>query len=182
MITTLDDFKTEKTSPKTIWQQIDEEIKQSEQYLEPIGPQPAKPEYQDVKETAQKLRKQYKKYYPNIKVSVRISRYSMGQSIDVTIKEIPREYLKSWEEIKDTIICSYYLNEDNLDEYTEMYLDEYKKMYDNNKCSTLFVKDQHREFLEQIHQIYNYKESDYYTDYYYSYYHGGVDFEGAIIL
>lgn len=174
MITTLDDFQTEKTSQKTIWQQIDEEIKQSEQYIEPIGPEQAKAEYQDVKETAKQLRKQYKKYYPNIKVSVRISRYSMGQSIDVTIKEIPREYIKTWEEIKDTIICSYYLNDDDIQDY--------KEQYDNNVCSDIFVKDQHREFLEMIHQIYNYKESDYYTDYYYSYYYGGVDFEGAIIL
>ena len=43
----------------------------------------------DIKDIAKLVRADIKKVFPDVKVSVRIDRYSGGQSLDVTIKEAP---------------------------------------------------------------------------------------------
>jgi hypothetical protein len=43
----------------------------------------------DIKDIARSLRKQYRAEFPGFKFSVRISRFSGGQSIDVDIKSLP---------------------------------------------------------------------------------------------
>lgn len=56
----------------------------------------------DVTEIAKLIKKDIKKYFPNIKVSVKSERYSGGKSINVIIKQLPfnpfrQEYIQNYD-------------------------------------------------------------------------------------
>lgn len=94
---------------------------------------------------------------PAIKTSVRISRYSMGRSIDVTITEAPFEVLNpAWTEACKAGACVWDL--DGISKYT----DEATRVF---------------EVVRQIRDDYNYDRSDSMTDYYDVNFGGSVSFD-----
>lgn len=178
MQTCLEDFKTEVKTTTLKIEEIENEIKEEENtykyeanYQE-FGDK--KYEHLDVKEIAKLLRADYKSAFPDMKISVRISRYSMGQSITAQVKQIPRKYLLNWDEIEQHIICSNNYDEDNMDYF--------KEKYDNNENCIAFMKDAIYEQLQDIHNKYNCGEVEYYTDYYHTNYYGRCDVDGAEII
>ena len=163
MITTLDDFKTTQ-------KQADEQ-KYTPEYTK-TGNKEYK--HADVKDIAKELRKQYKAMFPDIKISVTINRFAGGESIDAKVKEIPKKYLLSWDEIKQYIQTS-----NNYDVEAMPY---FKKKYDDDICHIAFIQDEIYEQLQDIHSMYKYAENECYTDYYYTNYFGNCNVDGAKII
>jgi len=94
---------------------------------------------------------------PAIKTSVRISRYSMGRSIDVTITEAPFAVINpEWVQARNEGVSVWEL--DNIDKFTA----EASRVFD---------------VVESIRAAYNYDRSDSMTDYYDVNFGGGVSFD-----
>ena len=111
----------------------------------------------DVKDIAKLIRKDLKKAFgKGNKFSVRISRFSGGQSIDVTAKEVTDDLLFTYEELCEKARF------DRL-QYTNPSLYEHlDKLYQERQ----FLNDDTVKRINDIVSQYNYNESDPYTDYY----------------
>jgi hypothetical protein len=124
----------------------------------------------DISEIAKRLRKEIKaavkaKELPKCKYSVRISRYSMGQSLSVTITETPfpihnRRYLELEHRIS---YCDGECGEmreeiERIDRWTQKAIDLIKTM-------------------EEMANQWNYDGSDSQTDYFNVNYYSGVDYD-----
>lgn len=111
----------------------------------------------DVKDIAKFIRKDLKKEFgKGNKFSVRTSRFSGGQAIDIYIKEATDDLTYTYEELYQRNNLEK-LQWDNPDLYK--YLNE---LYQNSK----FVRDEVKDTIKSIANKYNYNESDPYTDYY----------------
>lgn len=94
---------------------------------------------------------------PAIKTSVRISRYSMGRSIDVTITEAPFAVINpEWVQARNEGVSVWEL--DNIEKFTA----EANRVFD---------------VVKNIRAAYNYDRSDSMTDYYDVNFGGGVSFD-----
>lgn len=111
----------------------------------------------DVKDIAKLIRKDLKKAFgKGNKFSVRISRFSGGQSIDITAKQVTDDLVYSYKELYERNNLER-LQWDNPDLYE--YLNE---LYQKQQ----FLTDDVRKTIKAIVDQYNYNESDPYTDYY----------------
>ena len=111
----------------------------------------------DIKDIAKLIRKDLKKAFgKGNKFSVRISRFSGGQSIDITAKQVTDDLVYSYKELYEKNNLER-LQWDNPDLYE--YLNE---LYQKQQ----FLTDDVRKTIIAIVDQYNYNESDPYTDYY----------------
>lgn len=111
----------------------------------------------DVKDIAKLIRKDLKKEFgKGNKFSVRISRFSGGQSIDITAKQVTDDLVYSYKDLYERNNLER-LQWDNPDLYE--YLNE---LYQKQQ----FLTDDVRKTIKSIVDQYNYNESDPYTDYY----------------
>lgn len=111
----------------------------------------------DIAEIAKLIRKDLKKEFgKGNKFSVRIKRFSGGQSLDVTAKQVNDDLVYTYEELCEKANFNW-LKYDNPDLYE--YLD---KKYQE----TQFLTDETIKRIRRIVDYYNYNESDPYTDYY----------------
>ena len=111
----------------------------------------------DVKDIAKLIRKDLKKEFgKGNKFSVRISRFSGGQSIDITAKQVTDDLVYSYKELYERNNLER-LQWDNPDLYEYL-----NKLYQKQQ----FLTDDVRKTIKSIVDQYNYNESDPYTDYY----------------
>ena len=111
----------------------------------------------DIAEIAKLIRKDLKKEFgKGNKFSVRIKRFSGGQSLDVTAKQVNDDLVYTYEELCDKANFNW-LKYDNPDLYE--YLD---KKYQEVQ----FLTDETVKKIKSIVEQYNYDESDSYTDYF----------------
>ena len=111
----------------------------------------------DVKDIAKLIRKDLKKEFgKGNKFSVRISRFSGGQSIDITAKQVTDDLVYSYKELYERNNLER-LQWDNPDLYEYL-----NKLYQKQQ----FLTDDVRKTIKAIVDQYNYNESDPYTDYY----------------
>ena len=111
----------------------------------------------DIKDIAKLIRKDLKKAFgKGNKFSVRISRFSGGQSIDITAKQVTDDLIYSYKELYERNNLER-LQWDNPNLYE--YLNE---LYQKQQ----FLTDDVRKTIKSIVDQYNYNESDPYTDYY----------------
>lgn len=111
----------------------------------------------DITEIAKLIRKDLKKEFgKDCKFSVRISRYSGGQSLTVTPKKVTDDLIYTYEELCEKANFER-LQWDNPDLYE--YLD---KKYQEIQ----FLTDETISRIKKIVDYYNYDESDIYTDYF----------------
>lgn len=111
----------------------------------------------DVVEIAKLIRKDLKaKFGKGNKFSVRTSRFSGGQAIDIYVKEATDDNIYTYEELYENNHLDR-LQYDNPQLYD--YLNELYK-------TARFVKDEVKKEIREIADKYNYNESDPYTDYY----------------
>lgn len=113
----------------------------------------------DIKEIAKMIRKDIKKALPNLKTSVKISRYSMGQSIDVEIKNAD-------------------FNPINEQYVRDMYSADGEYLYNNDTTASRFsvIGETTLNAVNQIVQAYNYDNSDSMTDYFDVRFYGQVNY------
>lgn len=115
----------------------------------------------DVKLIAKQIRKDLKATFGNTaKFSVRIQRYSLGQSINISIKEIDNQH------------C--YKNQEEAERYS------HKKFYQYDFTKYKYVKDEVIEKIREIHRKYNYDESDPMIDYFNVGYYGEFSCEAIV--
>lgn len=111
----------------------------------------------DIKDIAKLVRKDLKKEFgKDCKFSVRIHRYSGGQSLTVSCKEATDDIIYSYEELCDKADFER-LQYDNPQLYE--YLD---KTYQKEQ----YLTDETLARIKEIVEYYNYDESDIYYDYY----------------
>ena len=115
----------------------------------------------DVKLIAKQIRKDLKATFGNTaKFSVRIQRYSLGQSINISIKEIDDQH------------C--YKNKEEAERYS------HKKFYQYDFTKYKYVKDEVIEKIREIHRKYNYDESNPMIDYFNVGYYGEYSCETIV--
>ena len=115
----------------------------------------------DVKLIAKQIRKDLKATFGNTaKFRVRIQRYSLGQSINISIKEIDNQH------------C--YKNQEEAERYS------HKKFYQYDFTKYKYVKDEVIEKIREIHRKYNYDESDPMIDYFNVGYYGEFSCEAIV--
>lgn len=122
----------------------------------------------DIKEIAKQIRKDLKaEFGKTAKFSVRCHKFSGGQEISITIKNIDEKY------------C--YTEQEYLEEHLTPYLEEWERdlLYNNLKRYHI-VKPEVIDKIKSIHRKYNYVDSDPYTDYYNCGYYGEASIEGLI--
>ena len=121
-----------------------------------------------VKDIAKLIRADIARVNPFIKVSVRIERYSMGQSINVQIKEVPNEilnhaYVKNyWFVDGDSIrhnISAPHMNA------CERYTDYGRALKD---------------LIKKIVAAYNFDDCDYQSDYFHVRFYSSVEFDSLL--
>lgn len=118
------------------------------------GDKYAEHEYTDIAEIAQMVRKQIKEEFPTLKVSVRISRYSMGQSMTVTVLESP-EPLRNPEYDQDFM---YRVNRGEVSSWSEE---------ENRKLAPMTEHGEKvRERIQEIVNQYRHDDSDGMIDYF----------------
>lgn len=117
----------------------------------------------EIKDISKAVKKDLKAEYPHMKCSVRTFNYN---SVEVSIKEIPRRYLKNRTDVENYFHRHYHFNDSGIKEWM---LD-----FDNDKVLPSFIKDDIWENINNIHQKYNYDNSDYQTDYFDMRYYGTV--------
>lgn len=103
----------------------------------------------DIKEIAKLVRKEIKAKFPTIKTSVTIDRYSMGQSLDVRILEVPFQVVNP-EHVKECF------NADG--SYNNMSTPRASRLTEAGKNLI--------ETIEGIVNQYNFDDSDTQTDYF----------------
>lgn len=133
----------------------------------------------DIKDVAALIRNYVKEVYPTYKFSVRIDRYSMGQTLYTELKEAPQNIYKTREELnfKDLNVIygklsanSYYNGEELEGEEFEQALQKawsesnFYKVY--NEVTQAMVEDIEREV-----NSYNYKDIDSMIDYFHVDFH-----------
>ena len=129
----------------------------------------------ELKDISKAVKKDLKKEYPHMKCSVRTYNYN---SVEVSIKEIPRAYLKSREEYIHYLDTRYNLYDDSGICQRNLLLSD----YDNNKVMPSFIKDEIWDNIQTIHQKYNYDNSDLMTDYFDMRYYGTVHIDDECVI
>ena len=115
----------------------------------------------DVNLIAKQIRKDLKATFGNTaKFSVRISRYSLGQSINIKIKEIDDQH------------C--YKDKEEAERKSK------KGFYEYDFSKNKYVKDEVIEQIRNIHRKYNYDESDPMIDYFNVGYYGEFSCEAIV--
>ncbi len=99
--------------------------------------------YRNVKDTAKLIRKDIKRHFPGVKASVRIDRYSGGQSVRIEIKSTPFAMIS-----KDRLAAE--IKEENTN-FVSRYTDEACKLLDD---------------LRSLGMSYNRDDSDSMVDYF----------------
>jgi hypothetical protein len=121
-----------------------------------IGSNYEKTKNMDIKEIAKLIREELDIYFSDWKFSVKISRYSGGQSLTVYIKDMP--YTPFSEEVD----LAYKNNtQSRNDLYNQKYLKDYKK-------------------IQSIVDQYNMDDSDVQTDYFHSRFYGFVNLDDSV--
>jgi len=131
-----------------------------------------------TKEIARRIRQQLKQEFKGCKFSVRISRYSMGSSITVSLMKSDIQIKKDFDNLSKYSLAFYLDNHytpeklRNLQEETYHQLNEYilKQKYNpDHWCNGVFLTAEGHSFLKRVVEIadqYNYNDSDSMTDYY----------------
>ena len=103
----------------------------------------------DIKDISKDIRSHLNKNFKGFKFSVRISRYSMGQSLDVSIKGFPKGFV---------LFSEYNLNCMKNGIEPDFYMSRKGKYSDE---ATML-----RDYIEKVISSYNYNDSDSMTDYF----------------
>lgn len=149
----------------------------------------------NVKEIAKEIRKDFKKAYPDIKISTRISH---GQTIRCRIKKIPLRYFKDKQEVFDELRTMYKIGFSNVEpmewdrQAYKFCINFYWKIIntkedlnlkdDSHHMSFKYIKDDVVKNLEAIRNFYNYDCSDIMTDYFDVGYYGSIDFDNDEVI
>jgi hypothetical protein len=132
----------------------------------------------DIKDIAKELRQKLKKRFPSSKFSVRIDRYSMGQSLTVSLMQSSTKVIQDFDKVPEVAIHdranNHYSAEDIKEEQARRYhqLNHHglKEEYDPNKWNNgVFLTKAGHDLLSKVVEIadhYNYDDSDIMTDYY----------------
>ena len=76
--------------------------------------------YMNIKDIAKEIRQKLKKSYPKCTFSIKISRYSMGQSLKISLMKAPFDAFKGDFDVNGNRIMDQYSHEYNFDESDSM--------------------------------------------------------------
>lgn len=132
----------------------------------------------DVKDLAKTVRQKAKEIFPDYKFSVTIERFSMGQSIHISIMEGPDELFVPMEEIDFDGITNrgYYNKEEWIQQHENTLKNQYTQINEFHYQKSWEINKKAKEIITKIKEIldeYHYVDSDPYTGYYNTnfYYH-----------
>lgn len=122
-----------------------------------------------IKEIAKVIRQVVKEQYPTVKTSVRISRYSMGQSLSVDLMEAPFEVFNQPDQNKLRPIDMTWGIEDAMQRWERLVQSGHMSVNQYYINDSIYLTDEAKKFFGLVRDIcdyFNYDDSDAMTDYF----------------
>ncbi len=132
----------------------------------------------DLKEIAKNLKQQFKTEFPGCTFSVQIQRYSMGQSLHVSLMESNFKIIQDFENLSEFAIADYEHRQYTREQLKEMQGKKYHQLnqysvrdeYNPDKWNNgVFLTEEGYKLFKRVVELvnhYNYDESDIQTDYF----------------